>query len=465
MIHVVTIDTADLGDRSYLVHDESVAVVIDPQRDVDRFLRLAGRLDVRVTTVLETHLHNDYVSGGPELARLTGADYVTPRGEFPGRHEHVVGDGAVIRAGEVILHCVSTPGHTPHHMTYVLEADDGMVGAFTGGSLLFGTTGRPDLISPAHVRPLARAQHASARRLSAQLPATTPIYPTHGFGSFCAVNPTAASDSTLERERRSNAVLTLAERDFVDATLSELGAIPAYYSRVGLTNAGGPAPVDLSPAPVADPAEVRARAARGEWVVDLRPRAQFAAGHLPGTLGFDATGPFATYLAWLIRWPTPVTLLGPVSVVATAARQLTRVGIDRPAAVAYGGPDDWLNDGVAPPDRLLVGYRRASFAELAAQRAAGADPTVLDVRWPHEHAGAHIEGALHVPLNDLLARAAELPDRPLWVHCGTGFRASIAASLLHRCGRAVVLIDDRFTSSAAETVGTARHHAVSSPGR
>jgi glyoxylase-like metal-dependent hydrolase (beta-lactamase superfamily II)/rhodanese-related sulfurtransferase len=465
MIHVVTIDTADLGDRSYLVHDESVAVVIDPQRDVDRFLRLAARLDVRIATVLETHLHNDYVTGGPELARLTGADYITPRQEFPGRHEHVVGDGEEVRAGDVTLRCVATPGHTPHHMTYVLVTDDGVVGAFTGGSLLFGTTGRPDLISPADTQPLVRAQHASARRLSTQLPATTPIYPTHGFGSFCAVNPTNAVSSTLEREQQSNPVLTLAERDFADVTLLALGPIPGYYSRVGLTNAAGPAPIDLSPAPVADLADLQARAARGEWVVDLRPRAQFAAGHLPGTLGFDATGPFATYLAWLIRWPTPVTLLGPADVVGTAARQLTRVGIDRPSAVAYGGPEDWVAGTAASPDNLPIGYRRASFAELAAERSAGADLTVLDVRWPHERAQAHIESALHVPLNQLLARVGELPGGPLWVHCGTGFRASIAASLLHRCGLAVVLIDDRFTSSLAQMAAPPRRRATSAPRR
>jgi glyoxylase-like metal-dependent hydrolase (beta-lactamase superfamily II)/rhodanese-related sulfurtransferase len=448
MIHVLTIDTGDLGDRSYLVHDGSVAVIIDPQRDVDRLLRLAARLDVRITTVLETHLHNDYVSGGGDLARLTGARYVTPRGEYPGRRDHVVGDGEVVRTGEVTLRGLLTPGHTPHHMAYVLQTDDGPLGVFTGGSLLFGTTGRPDLISPAHARPLARAQHASAHRLSAELPTTAAIYPTHGFGSFCAVSPTAASASTLERERASNPALTLSEGDFVDATLSALGPIPAYYSRVNLANAGGPAPVDLSPAPVVDVAELPSRAARGEWVVDLRPRARFAAGHLPGTLGFDASGPFAMYLAWLIRWPTPVTLLGPADVVAAAARRLARVGIDRPAAVAYGDPGDRSDGGSPTPDGRLVGYRRASFAELAAERAMGADPAVLDVRWPHERADHHIEPSVHVPLNELLARAGELPEGPLWVHCGTGFRASIAASLLHRSGRDVVLIDDRLTPSA-----------------
>ena len=117
------------------------------------------------------------------------------------------------------------------------------------------------------------------------------------------------------------------------------------------------------------------------------------------------------------------------------------------------------------PGNLLVGYRRASFAELAAERSTGADLTVLDVRWPREHADAHIESALNVPLNELLARVGELPDGPLWVHCGTGFRASIAASLLHRCGRAVVLIDDRFTSSVAQVSASPRHHAASSPPR
>jgi rhodanese-related sulfurtransferase len=198
-------------------------------------------------------------------------------------------------------------------------------------------------------------------------------------------------------------------------------------------NAAGPPPVDLSPPPGAG--DLTRRIEAGEWVVDVRPRAEFAATHTPGTLSFDGTSNVPTYLGWLLPWGTPVTLLGGTPAdVAAVQRELVRIGIDRPAAIAVGGPDVWA------PARGTASYRVATFDDLA--RTPGA--TVLDVRRASEWGDAHVDGAVHVPLHELRERLAEVPDDEVWVHCASGFRAAIAASMLDAAGRRVVHLDDDF---------------------
>ncbi len=165
MIDVEMIETSSLWDRSYLATDGEAAVVVDPQRDVDRLIALAGRLGVRIMHVLETHVHDDYVSGGLELARLTGAVYAVSAADEVGFDRAAVGDGDVLEVSAGMrLRVLATPGHTFHHLSYVLEGADGVQGVFTGGSLLYGTTGRTDLLGAEHAETLARAQHTSARR-------------------------------------------------------------------------------------------------------------------------------------------------------------------------------------------------------------------------------------------------------------------------------------------------------------
>ncbi len=194
MIQIETIETSSLGDRSYLATDGAVALVIDPQRDIDRILTMVEQRGVRVTHVVETHVHNDYVTGGLELAERTGADYVLAAGsgvEF----EHVaVDDNEVLEVGAMRLRVLHTPGHTHHHASYALENTDGDVqGVFTGGSMLFGATGRTDLLGPEDTEALTHAQYHSVRRLARELPADTPVFPTHGFGSFCSATPPPAT--------------------------------------------------------------------------------------------------------------------------------------------------------------------------------------------------------------------------------------------------------------------------------
>jgi len=438
---VVTIETAGLGDRSYLVHDGEHAAVIDPQRDIDRVLAAAEAAAVRVTRVLETHIHNDYVTGGLALARATGADYVVAAAEDVSFDRTPAADGDRFRSGRLTLTAMATPGHTPGHLSYVLRTGDSApVAVFTGGSLLYGAVGRTDLIGPDQTVALTRAQYHSVRRLAGDLPDPVAVYPTHGFGSFCSATPTSGSSSTIGAERVSNIALTTPDEDgFVKELMAGLGAYPRYYEHMGPANRRGPAAPDLTSPPAADPAELRRRMQAGDWVVDLRERRDFAGRHLAGSVSVELGDPFATYLGWTMAWGTPLTLIGDsAGQVARAQRELARIGI-APAAAAAGTMDQLA--GEPPADGRLSGYPVSDFAGLAASWGS-AGRVVLDVRRPDEWQAGHLAGAVHIPFWEVERRSGELPAGEIWVHCASGFRASIAASLLDRAGRRVVHVDD-----------------------
>ncbi|NPC97808.1 rhodanese-like domain-containing protein [Nocardioides sp. zg-DK7169] len=450
-ITVRTLETASLGDRSYLVHDGEVAFVIDPQRDIDRVLALLEEDGVRLTHVFETHIHNDYVTGGLALARATGAAYLVNAADEVAFERTPITDDEVVEVGPRLrVRALATPGHTFTHLSYALSVRDGAgpdaaeqaYAVFTGGSLLYGATGRPDLLGPEHTDTLARHQHASAHRLAEELPADAEVYPTHGFGSFCSATQSDATSSTIGEERRTNPVLTEDEETYVRDLVAGLGAWPAYYAHMGPANAAGPDAPDLSPVQQADADELRRRLEGGEWLVDLRHRTAFAAGHVPGTLNFGLDGPFSTYLGWLVEWGTPITLLGETPEdVAAAQRELVRIGIERPAAQATGGPQDWT-------DGELAGFPTGTFADLAQVRHHR-PVVVLDVRRADEHRKSAIEGAVNVAIHELPRRLDEVPDGEVWVHCAGGYRAAVAASLLAAAGRTPVAVDDMFDNAAA----------------
>jgi hydroxyacylglutathione hydrolase len=336
-------------------------------------------------------------------------------------------------------------------VSYVALADGAPVGVFTGGSLLFGTTGRTDLLGSEHAHTLAHHQHASVRRLADLLPDGTQVWPTHGFGSFCSAGGTATGpDSTIAAERAANPALRLHADDFVTGLLAGLDDFPAYYVHMGARNAAGADLVDLTPLRRADPAELRQRLEAGEWVVDLRSRKAFAHRHLTGTLSFGLDGPLATWLGWMAPWGAALTLLGDsAEQVAAAQRELARIGVDRPAAALTGTPEEWADGDAA---RLAV-LRSATFAELAAARAGqpphGLDvpDVVLDVRLGNEWRAGHIDGALHIPAAEVGDRLHAVPDGVVWVHCAAGYRAAAVASLLARAGRRVVHVEDAWSEA------------------
>ncbi len=446
MLNVEVIDTSELGDRSYVVHDSETAVVIDPQRDLDRVQEVLSEHGLTVAAVAETHIHNDYVTGGLELAGHSSADYLVCADDDVAFDRRSVADGDVLTYGRLEVRVISTPGHTHNHLSYAVshvdDPDD--VAVFTGGSLLYGSVGRTDLLGDEHTDELTRAQFHSARKLAARLPDEAGVYPTHGFGSFCSSGSAAGGDSsTIGAEKERNDALTEDDEDTFVATLIEnLTAYPAYYAHMGPLNSQGPDPVDLSAPETVDGQELRRRVDAGEWVVDLRDRKVYPTGHLRGTIGIDLGGQFATYLGWLMPWGQPVTLLGETAdQVARAQRELVRIGIDRPAGAAAGDPASLV------PDEELAGYPSATFEDL--ETALGEDApeqafTVLDVRRDDERADAAIPGSQHIPIHELLGRLDEVPDETLWVHCASGVRSAICASLLAREGHDVVVIDDEF---------------------
>ena len=448
-LDVHLIETPSLGDRSYLLSDGTVALVVDPQRDIDRVVALAERLGVRIAAVAETHGHNDYVSGGLELSRLTGAPYVLPArmgAEYP---HTAVADGDVFDVGELRVTAMHTPGHTHHHTSYAVAVGDGPAeGVLTGGSMLFGSSGRTDLVGPDDTDVLTHAQYHSVRRLAAEVPGHAAVLPTHGFGSFCSATPTSGDTSTVAQQRLSNPALTQDEATYVAELLAGLDAFPTYYAQMGPLNRVGPAPIDLTMPRVMDPAEIGRRIAAGEWVVDLRSRRAFAAGHLAGTRSIELGEQLATYVGWLVPWGASLTLLGESpDDVATARRELARIGIDHLAGAATGP----LADLAAGQD--LRSYRVADFAALAARRVEAARTGdvvhVLDARRHDERRASHVAGSQHLPIHELPARLAEVPEGEVWVYCGSGYRASIAASMLDVAGRTVVHVDEPFDAAAA----------------
>jgi len=438
MIDAITVSTPELGDRSYVVHDGSVGVAVDPQRDVDRLLEAATAAGVRIVCVAETHLHNDYVSGGWALAHRLGVPYLVAAAEDVAFDRRPVGDGDLIELGRHFsLRVLATPGHTVHHLSY-LALDRGRPAlACTGGSLLYGSVGRTDLAGPDWTDLLAGQQFRSAHRLG-QLPGWVDVLPTHGFGSFCSVSPAIVSTSTIEQERRTNLAFRVGDESrFVSTLVAQFTDVPRYYHRMAGRNRLGARAPDLTPPPALDGCQVARMVDDGAWVVDLRGRGAFAAGHLAGSINVELDTPFTTYLGWLLPDDTPVVLLAETAkAIATAQVDLARIGIDSVAGQLVGP--------LPPPvdGRATGRYPVRGFADLT--RAAGQANVALDVRRLDEWRAGHLDRAVHVPLHELGAHLDRLPPGTLWVHCAAGYRAAIAASLLARAGREVVLVDGRF---------------------
>lgn len=447
LIEILTIETKSLGDRSYVVHDGTSAAVIDPQRDIDRVVSVLEASDLDLVAVFETHIHNDYVSGGLELSQRAGVDYRLHGDEATEFDFVPTWDGDVINIGTFTMLAVHTPGHTPSHLSFVVRDGHRDVAVFSGGSLLYGSVGRTDLDSRRSTEELTRLQYRSARHLMSDLHDDVEVWPTHGFGSFCSSSPTTGSDtSTIGLERQHNEVSTTRDEDeFVRAVVAGLDAYPAYYAHMAGINRSGPAQIDLRPADDVDSAELVRRLSAGGWLVDLRDRVAFAREHLAGTVNIELDETASTYLGWLITWGSPVTLLAESEhEIVEMQRQLVRIGIDRPAGQISGGLSGI--DASVPRGS----YATADFALLRETLRSRRATVVLDVRRGLEWSKGHLDMAWHIPLHELEQRIHEVPEGQVWVHCASGYRASIATSLLARAGRDAVLIDDEFHTDALD---------------
>ena len=450
--HIEPFVTEGLGDSTYLIASGDEAAVVDPQRDAGRFVAAARAHGWRIRAVLETHVHNDYVSGALELRDATGAQVVAPaRGGYEFDHRPA-SEGDEIRIGDVGLRAWETPGHTPEHLSWVATVDGESAphAIFTGGSLMVGSVGRTDLLGPERARELTEAQFATLARISG-LPGETLVMPTHGAGSFCgSAGESSGRTSTVGRECRWNPALAFHDvQAFVADRLTGLLEYPAYYRHMAPVNRAGPALLrDLPPAVAMGPEAAEAAVASGATLVDGRNRAAFAMAHVPGSLNIELDEQFSSYVGWLVPWNTPLVLVLPDSpgALTEAVTQLRRVGFDRAIGHLAGGLDAWHSSG-----RLVRSYPASSVSELeaalGADRVAGTvdgdDPRVLDVRQPGEWADGVIPGSRTIFVGDLPARMGEVPnDRETWVLCRTGHRAAIAASLLDGAGVPVRLVAD-----------------------
>lgn len=430
---------AGLGHLSTLVVDDAagLAVVVDPRRDVDVYLDAAAELDVRISHVLETHLHNDYVSGGRELVAATGAIHAIGAGAQLGHDHRPLRDGEAIDVGDLRLTARDTPGHTPEHVTYGLadrsRADEPLL-LFTGGSLLVGAVGRTDLLGAEHARPYAAAMFRSLREVILAHEDFVGVYPTHGAGSLCSTGISSTPHSTVGFERRHNPMLQPTDVDsFARRLLGGQPAFPRYFARMRPTNQAGPGllgprPPTLRPL---DLAEVRDELGRGALIVDARTPGAHAAGHIPGSLSIPAGSSFGTWLGWVVEPDRPlVFMLDDPADGDDLVRQAIRIGHERLAGHLRGGLRAWTDGG----GELAVGGSM-TVDELAASRQRGEDPLVIDVRQADEYDGGHVPGAIHLAAGSLPDRLAELPrDRPIVTICASGYRSAVAASLLRAAG-------------------------------
>jgi hydroxyacylglutathione hydrolase len=445
--------TPGLGDASYLLASGGEAVLVDPQRDAWRFVEAAQRRGWRIRHVVETHVHNDYLSGALETRAATGADVVAPaRGGY--QFEHLaVDEGDAIEIGSLRLTAWATPGHTPEHLAWAVhdlaasdaESAGSLSAIFTGGSLLVGSAGRTDLLGQALTDALTRDQQRTLQRLS-ELADGVQVLPTHGAGSFCSAGPAAASRvSTIGAERLANPTFALAggaAKAFRDQALGGLGRYPDYYAHMAGINRRGPRILGrLILPPALDPAAFATAAAEGVPIVDARDRKSFAAGHLPGSINIELDGTFAGYVGWLLPFGKPVLLVLPddaPDALAAATTELLRIGYDWVRGWLEGGVAAWAASGRPTSTydtTTMQGMHDASATKPAAR-------ILLDVRQPNEWASDGIvPGAERIFVADLPARISDLPaGTAVTVFCRSGSRAAIAASLLDGAGIDVELV-------------------------
>ena len=438
--------TPGLGNATYLLASDGEAVVVDPPRDAWRVTGVADARGWRLVHVVETHVHNDYLSGALELRADRGASIVAPaRGRYAFDHRGV-DEGDAVEVGGLRLSARATPGHTPEHLAWEVTTDgaDRPSAILTGGSLLVGSAGRTDLLGADATEALTRAQFASLRTLAA-MPDDVQVLPTHGPGSFCAAGPTdRGRTSTIGQERLLNPLLAAPdEASFRTALLGGLGAYPTYYREMAAINRAGPVVLSRpTMAPALDPPGFRGAIAAGAHVVDGRPRAEFAAGHLPGSLNIELNDSFASYVGWFVPFGAPVVLVLPEPLgeaIEAATVQLFRIGYDRVVGALSGGVGAWAASG-----GTLDAFPTTTMAALHDEAIAGTNGYALDVRDPHEwREDGVVPGAIQVPLGELADRLAAIPrDGPVTVFCRSGRRAGIAASLLEAAGVDVRVIPE-----------------------
>jgi hydroxyacylglutathione hydrolase len=458
-----------LGHQSYFISDDAsgTAAIVDPRRDIDVYLEAAQRTGTRITHVLETHIHNDYITGARELEACTEATIVAGRLDPLNYEYQPVREGDRFNVGQLAFKVMDTPGHTPGHVSYlVYEAGSEVPGAlFSGGSLLAANAGRTDLLGEDMILTLTRQQYQSLRRLLDYLPGHLRVYPTHGAGSFCmSTGANSARTTTIAQERLVNpAAMAKDEAEFVERQIAGYTAYPNYYRYMGGINQGGPRILGRIPNPSAlNPASVQARLHSGIPLIDGRDRDTFAREHIPGAINIEQGNSFATYAGWVLPFNVRLMLL----IEDEAGRreavvQLIRIGYERVEGYLDGGMASWKAAA------LPTGQFASIDVETLHRRWSRHEPfVVLDVRRPDEWKSGHIPGAQHIHLGELAPRLHELPeDQPIATICASGFRAEIAASMVAASGREVIAVRGGMSDwIGADFPSTTTDESTSAPG-
>lgn len=423
MFKVEAIPASELGNASFVVADtdRGVGLVIDPLRDIERYLHLASDMQIKLAHALDTHLHNDFVSGRRELEAESGTDI----GELA--------SGSELTVGGITVKAIHTPGHTPDHKSYLLSEGGRPRALFSGGAVMLGSIARTDLFGPHLAVHLALEALTTLQVRLRGLPDEIRVFPTHGGGSFCGVGGRSGHETTLGHERQTNPFFQTTEvMPFLARALTQ-SRYPAYYRDMSAINKGG-APLlgpTLPPLTRLTPGEVAQFMDNGAAVIDVRPGRDYDAGHIPGSYHVGIDGPVSAWVGWLVSRGRPLILAGASHEQhVTAQRQLLRIGYDAIAGELDGGMDAWRSSG-----RELTTFETVDVEDMA-QWVLSAEPmTVVDARDEHEWASGHVPGAVHMYVPDVPHRAHEIPhDAPVAVHCASGYRAGIAASLLEQAG-------------------------------
>ena len=453
-----------LGNSSYLIASEEtgLAAVLDPQRDVDRYLQAAEGLGLRLAYTLDTHLHNDFISGSRELIAQTGAQ-VGASAEAELGFEHLpLQDGDVIPLGDLTFTVLATPGHTPEHISFSLaEAGKQAPSAlFTGGALIVGGAARTDLLGADLAEPLAQRLYHSIHHKLLRFPDDVAVFPTHGAGSFCAAPAVSERSTTIGRERQGNPLVqTREEVDFVALALSGLPSYPIYFKHLRRINQSGPKLLGGIPTlqPLG-PEAVSHQIAQSAAILDTRSPHEFAAGHIPGSFGIPLGAPLITWAGWVIPFGTPLILVADYPAEREeAVRQLVRIGYDDLRGYLEGGLPAWEAAGLP-----VAQVPRMPVEELARRLETGDAPAVIDVRFESEWRAGHIPGAVHIEAGRLPAAELPLPEgRLAVVHCGHADRSTVGISVLERRGyRNLALLEGgmgAWSSAGYPVAGDADH--------
>jgi len=406
------------------------AAILDPPRFPTAQESLADRLGLRIAWTLDTHSHADYVTGSSALAARRGATFIAPAASRLATLHLAVNDREHIQlSDDVELIAIATPGHTPDHHAYLLTERGTPIALFTGGSLMVGAVGRTDLCGPELAEPLARDMFKSLRRFD-ELPAELPVYPTHGSGSFCSAPGGSLRTTTLGRELVENQLFAIHDEDtFVQQLLSGFGSFPTYFARLPELNRLGPTRYDNLPRlATLSPDDLERHAAAAGVIIDVRPVAKFAAGHISGSISNTLRPQFASWLGWLVEPNRSLAfVLDADQNRDDLVRQCLNIGHEHLVGELIGGLDAWIATGRRVNMILLVDPSLMT-------------PDVVDVRQASEFEMGHVPGAVNVELAQLTA--AHLSDQPLTVMCGHGERAMTGASLLAAGGRTDVVVLD-----------------------